>query len=165
MNTRGAIQRQKEQNKRNYITMLLFMTTAYLFCVFMFFATTAIRRNTVEVEKKMMLLTFGELWLIMNNSTNFLFYFMSGHAFRKAFRKAIHINKSGKADENVELSSRTRETTQKWPSDLEQKWENKALYLVWLAYRYPLFIKSDPPRFFLVDANHCQEKNRERVCS
>ncbi|XP_075254529.1 uncharacterized protein LOC142345948 [Convolutriloba macropyga] len=89
---------RKERNKRSYVIMLMFLTGSYL----VFSATTAANNITaiqsfgkVSADQSAFRMIITEITLILNNSVNFLFYFMSGSVFRSAFKSAI-LNLFGK---------------------------------------------------------------------
>ena len=67
------------------------MTSAYLFCLIVYFTTRTVRRRSSGLDKLIALENFAKLWFIVNNSTNFIFYFMSGEGFRKAFYTGIRL--------------------------------------------------------------------------
>ena len=84
--------RAKWKNERNYILMLLILTCSYLILS----STNAILQMVLigQSEKwnsaqKSFFEVALEVPVILNNSLNFFFYFISGQMFRNAFKKAI----------------------------------------------------------------------------
>ena len=82
-------ERVKQQNRRNYITMLMFLSLAYIICSCGTTTFVMIFWFSENEAKVSFFKTAAEIWTILNNSTNFIFYCMSGSAYRTAFRNGI----------------------------------------------------------------------------
>ena len=93
-------QHQKQQNRRNYIIMLMCLTLAYLACsagLVVFFAMILLSDTLAYV---MLFQAFAEIWLIIRYSASFIFYCMSGRAYRLAFVSAIKTKRGSKTDKS-----------------------------------------------------------------
>ena len=88
----------KERNRHDYTKMLVSITCSYLVIAsaingVIFLAFNAREGN--EVERSHFLLNVKDLLQIINSSTNFLFFCVSGKEYRKAFKRAIHSMSKG----------------------------------------------------------------------
>ena len=81
---------QKQRNSRSYIKMIFISTISYIFCTIC--ASILIIWGMNQNEEKFDLsVAFAYDFVFFNSSFTFLFYCMSGSAYREAFRKAVKI--------------------------------------------------------------------------
>ena len=81
---------QKKKNMQEYIKIVMVASISYLVCtVCVTVITTLASRTDPGTELRLLLRSIGVTFGLINTSANFLFYLMSGKAYRVSFLKAI----------------------------------------------------------------------------
>ena len=82
----------KERNRRDYTKMLISVTFSYLIIsvALTSCSTLAIRfRKLNQIDRSHFFIILKDLLQIINSSSNFVFFCLSGNAYRRAFKRAI----------------------------------------------------------------------------
>ena len=87
-------EQQKLQAERNYVIMLLFLTCSFLVfslsvAITNFLYVYMLLSDEYAIEQAFFVGTLSATSMLMNNSLNFIFYYLSGKMFREACRKAV----------------------------------------------------------------------------
>ena len=82
-----ARQQRKEDTARQYTIMLMTLALSFLACLLVSITLTAY--SLMYAQHARTFYALAETCIIVNNSMNFVFYCISGEAFRNAFKKAI----------------------------------------------------------------------------
>ena len=93
-------EKRKMQAERNYVIMLLFLTCSFSLFLIMGAVFYQYSKN-YKLEEATFFLVLAENSLIMNNSLNFVFYYMSGQMFRTAFKTAWSKIFGGNANKRI----------------------------------------------------------------
>ncbi len=108
--TRLAAQRRakRAENERNYIRMLMWASCSYLtlmvLSIFLYNFGISLSKSPLYFETGQLVVALGQLFLVMNNSVNFCFYYSSGPMFREAFHKAFPLFSCHKQNINANAS-------------------------------------------------------------
>ena len=86
-NSNISRQQRKEDMARQYTIMLMTLALSFLVCLILSVSLTFI--SLAFPQYAFVFYALAEICIIVNNSMNFVFYCISGEAFRKAFKKAI----------------------------------------------------------------------------